>query len=77
MNPANYLMTSVGSVIQVKETVPAWGGCLMIVEEVKKWGVTALMRIPGREMKTTFLRLNHSEYYYIGESKIVVEDKNE
>lgn len=70
------MMVKVGSVIQVKETVPAWGGCLMIVQEVKEWGVQCYMRLPGREMKTTYLRLNHSEYYVIGEAELV-EDENE
>ena len=67
-------MIKVGSVIQVKETIPAWGGCLMIVDEVKEWGVQAGMRLPNREMRTTYLRLNHSEYYYIGEAVLIMED---
>lgn len=29
------MMVKVGSVIQVKESIPMWGGCLMIVQEVK------------------------------------------
>ena len=64
-------MVKVGSVIQVKETIPAWGGCLMIVDEVKQWGVQCYMRIPGRKIQTATLRLNHSEYYYIGEAEVV------
>ena len=69
-------MVKVGSVIQVKETVPAWGGCLMIVQEVKDWGVQCYMRLPAREMQTTYLRLNHSEYYLIGSAELV-EDNEE
>ena len=65
-------MVKVNSVIQVKENIPAWGGCLMIVDEVKVWGVCCYMRIPGgREAKTTALRLTHDEYYYIGEAKVI------
>ena len=64
-------MIKVGSVIQVKETIPAWGGCLMIVDEVKQWGVQCYMRIPGREIKSTAMRLHHSEYYYIGEAEVI------
>ena len=60
----------IGDVIQVKETVPAWGGCLMIVDEIKDWGVQAVMRLPGRNPRLTALRLNHSEYYSVGEAKI-------
>lgn len=62
----------IGSVIQVRENIPAWGGCLMIVNKVADWGVQAYMRIPGgREVQTTFLRLRHDEYYYIGEAEVV------
>lgn len=66
-------MIKVGSVIQIKETIPAWGGCLMIVGEVKEWGVQCYMRMPGRDKDalTTALRVNHSEYYYIGEAEVV------
>lgn len=68
-------MTTVGSVIQVKETIPAWGGCLMIVDEIKSWGVKCSMRLPGRDNIYTALRLNHSEYYYIGEAEVVQDEK--
>ena len=43
----------------------------MIVDEVKQWGVQCYMRIPGREIKSTAMRLNHSEYYYIGEAEVI------
>jgi hypothetical protein len=62
----------IGSVIQVREDIPAWGGCLMIVNKVADWGVQAYMRIPGgRGVQTTFLRLRHDEYYYIGTAEVV------
>lgn len=70
-------MIKVGTVIQVKETIPAWGGCLMIVDEVKEWGVQASMRLPQKEMRVTFLRLNHSEYYVIGDSMLVFDERKE
>ena len=64
-------MIKVGSVIQVKEHVPAWAGCVMIVDEVNKWGVRACMRLPGREGNITFLRLDYGEYYYVGEAEFI------
>ena len=60
-----------GSVIQVAENIPGWGGCLMIVDEVKQWGVQCYMRTPGRELRTAFLRLRFGEFYYIGEAEVV------
>ena len=59
-------MIAVQDVIQVKERIPAWGGCLMVVSEVKEWGVKAVMRLPGAEPRVTHLRLNHSEYNHVG-----------
>lgn len=70
------MMVKVGSVIQVKESIPMWGGCLMIVQEVKPWGVQCYMRLPFQgELRTTYLRLNHSEYYLIGEAALVEGDE--
>lgn len=37
-----------GSVIQVNEKIPEWFGCLLIVKEMKTWGVLAGMKIPFR-----------------------------
>lgn len=70
-------MISVGSVIQVRENVPAWGGCLMIVEEVKEWGVQVSMRLPGKGMQLTYLRLKHGEFYYVGMAALTFEGKEE
>lgn len=69
-------MIQVGDVIQVKETIPAWGGCLMIVDEVKQWGIQCIMRLPGRNPRITALRLSHSEYYPI-ETKAKISDLEE
>lgn len=64
----------IGSVIQVREDIPAWGGCLMIVNKVAQWGVQAYLRIPNKEVQTTFLRLKHDEYYYIGKAEVVYDE---
>lgn len=66
-----------GDVIQVKPRIPAWGGCLMEVEEVKKWGVLCGMRLPGREEQRTYLRLNHSEYNLVGHVTFMNDDMKE
>lgn len=62
-------------VIQVNENIPDWCGCLMIVEEVKDWGVMAGMRIPFKG--STYLRLKFEDIEYIGESVFVPLEEEE
>lgn len=56
-------------VIQVNEKVAGWVGCLMVVDEVRDWGVIAYMTVPYNGV--TFLRLKHDEYELIGNAEIV------
>ena len=37
-----------GTLIQVNEKIDDWFGCVMIVDEVKNWGVQAYLKIPCR-----------------------------
>lgn len=56
-----------GAVIQVTgENVGDWEGCLLVVEEVKPWGVQAGMHIP--EKGDAFIRLKWEDIEYIGMS---------
>lgn len=59
-------MIKVGSVIQANENAKQWCGCLLIVNEVKEWGVVAGLKIPFQG--TAYIRLNHNQYEYIGEA---------
>lgn len=56
-------------VIQINESIPDWTGCLMIVREVKDWGVMAGMRVPMQG--TTYLRVKHDQYERIGTAVFV------
>lgn len=55
-----------GTLIQVNEKIDDWFGCVMIVDEVKNWGVQAYLKIPCRG--NAFLRLNWDEF-------VLLEDK--
>ena len=68
-----------GSVVQIDMSVPVWGGCLMIVDEVRSWGCVCSMRIPGgRYVQPTFLRIEHGKYHVIGDAVyIFVEYESE
>lgn len=62
-------MVKVGSVIQANEQAGEWCGCLLIVEEVKSWGVMAGMKIPFKG--TAYIRLKTEQFEYIGEAVLV------
>ena len=65
-------MVKVGSVIQANEQAGEWCGCLLIVEEVKSWGVMAGMKIPFKG--TAYIRLKNEQFDYIGEAVLVPKD---
>ena len=66
-------MPNKGDVIQVNEHVGngSWTGCLMIVDEVKDWGVQAYLHIPMQG--DAYLRLKHGEYDVVGKAVLVHE----
>ena len=66
------MIVRVGSVVQCNERTDIWCGCLMIVTEVKPWGVMAGMAIPGRG--TAYLRMTDDQYEYIGEAVFVKDN---
>lgn len=62
-------------VIQVNEKngkYSKWCGCLMIVSEVKNWGVLAGLLIPFQG--TAYLRINHGDYDVIGPAALVPQE---
>ena len=59
-----------GTLIQVNEKIDDWFGCVMIVDEVKNWGVQAYLKIPCRG--NAFLRLNWDEFVLL-ENKAIFE----
>ena len=68
---------SVNDVIQVNDAVKnsQWTGCLMIVDEVKDWGVLAYLHIPMQG--NAYLRLRHNEYEIIGRAVFASKSSEE
>ena len=68
---------SVNDVIQVNDNFEndQWTGCLMIVYEVKDWGVVAYLRVPMKG--NAYLRLRHNEYEVIGKAAFVSKSSEE
>ena len=58
-----------GDVIQANEEAKEWVGCLLIVEEVKDWGVIAGLKIP--QQGTAYIRLKFTEFEKIGKAVLV------
>lgn len=40
-------MAEVGDIVQVRPEAARWGGLLVVVSEVRSWGVVAYMQLPG------------------------------
>lgn len=58
------------SVIQVNEHGPEeWIGCLLIVDEVKSWGVLARLKIPVKG--TAYMRLQNEHIEVIGQAVMI------
>ena len=72
----NYASSAVkqGSVIQISESHPIFSlhGTLMIVEEVKSWGVQGYVQIPYKG--TAFFRVSNGSYYLVGEAVLALAD---
>ena len=62
------------SIIQVNENGPEeWVGCLLQVNEVKKWGVTASIKVPVKG--TIYMRLQNEHFEVIGQAIMVLKIK--
>ena len=61
-------------VIQINEKFKGtgWIGCLMIVDEVKSWGVQAYLHVPMQG--DAYLRIKHEEYDVIGVAALVAKE---
>lgn len=65
-------MIKKGSVVQANENAGEWCGCLLIVDEVKDWGVQAGMKVPFKG--AAYIRLRFDQVEYIGEAILVSGD---
>lgn len=65
-----------GDVVQIcPESNPVFGGCMLIVEEVKTWGVKGYVAIPASPLpQSAYLRVKHDDYEVVGVPTWVVSD---
>lgn len=53
-----------------------WGGCFLLVTEVKGWGVQGFVQIPMKGQ--AYIRIEHGEYEKIGSAVFILpEDEAE
>lgn len=70
---------SVGELIQINEDGPEhWFRCILVVDEIKTWGVQAYVTIPGARgtfAGDAFMRLEWKEFDCLGvKSKFVCHE---
>lgn len=59
-----------GSIIQANENAGDWCGCVLIVDDVKPWGVHAFLRIPGQG--DAYIRLQKGQYDVLGATAVLM-----
>lgn len=49
-------------IVQVDPSVPVFGGCLVVVTEVKDWGIQGYVQNAGDNIGQTYVRLNWDKF---------------
>lgn len=64
-----------GSIIQANESAKDWCGTVLIVDEVKSWGVQAFARIPMQG--NAYIRLQSDQFEVLGAEAVLMPGKAE
>jgi hypothetical protein len=64
-----------GSIIQANENAGAWCGTVLIVDEVKSWGVQAFVRVPMKG--DAFIRLTPEQFEILSNGEAVLMPQEE
>lgn len=67
----------VGSIVQIDpEKMGGWGGCLVVVSEVKTWGIQGYVQIPSNTPEKTgqaYIRVKTEDFVVCGMAEWTVE----
>lgn len=66
-------MVEVNDIVQIKPE-HEWGGCLLIVTEVKSFGCQGYVEIP--KQGAAYIRLNKEDYVKVGQAEFVRSSLN-
>jgi hypothetical protein len=64
-----------GDIIQITDQGNKWYPCLLIVDEVRTWGVQAYITIPssdGEPLGNAYYRIPNGQFVKVGTAEIVV-----
>ena len=64
-----------GSIIQANENAGAWCGTVLVVDEVKSWGVQAFVRVPMKG--DAFIRLTPEQFEILSGGEAVLMPKDD
>lgn len=59
-----------GSIIQANENAKEWCGCVLIVDEVKSWGVQAFIHVPMNG--DAYIRLKTEQFDELGAESVLM-----
>jgi hypothetical protein len=65
-----------GTIVQITNNEHHWYPCLVIVSEVKSWGIMGYLSIPADNsgnVGNAFIRISTGQFEVVGEALIVVE----
>jgi hypothetical protein len=65
----------VGTIVQITDETHHWYPCLIIVSEVKSFGIQGYLSIPrdnSGDVGQAYIRINTDQFEEVGEAKIVV-----
>lgn len=62
-----------GSIIQANEKAKDWCGCVLIVDEVKDWGVQAFLHIPAKG--DAYIRLRTEQFDALGAEAVLMPEE--
>lgn len=65
-----------GTIVQITNPDHHWYPCLVIVSEVKSWGIQGYISIPSDNrgnVGNAYIRLSTEQFEVVGEAKLVAE----
>lgn len=62
----------IGDIVQITNSKHHWFPSLIIVDEVKGFGILGYMHIPDKSNSPAYIRLNTEDFEYVGKAAILI-----
>lgn len=73
------VLVEVGDLVQITNSAHDWYRCILVVDQVKSWGIQAGMQLPPGVHEvacmpdnTTYLRIPNGDYVIVGKAEITL-----